>query len=88
MKPEKRIKERLISDVIEKVNEWRKLHEEGSKINLDKAANVVRISRKTLDDYNLQMRRARELGFDFSKHLHDKMGVLRKFVKQKSEEIC
>lgn len=53
MKKEKRIKERGIGEVIEKVQAWRKLHEEDPKLNLDQAAQAIGISRKTLDDYNL-----------------------------------
>lgn len=60
------------------------MHEEGDKLNLDKAADIIGISRKTMDDYNLQMRRAEQLGFDFIKHKDSKMGVLRKFVKERS----
>eukprot|EP00825_Cyclidium_porcatum_P049082 TRINITY_DN8403_c0_g1_i2.p1 TRINITY_DN8403_c0_g1~~TRINITY_DN8403_c0_g1_i2.p1 ORF type:complete len:187 (-),score=46.16 TRINITY_DN8403_c0_g1_i2:165-725(-) len=77
MKQEKRIKERVIGEVMEKVAEWRKLHEEGEMLNLDKAAEIIGISRKTLDDYNLQMRRADKMGFDFNAHKNSKMGVLR-----------
>lgn len=53
MKPIKRVKERGIGEVREKIAKWRKLHEEGDKLNLDKAADIIGISRKTLDDYNL-----------------------------------
>ncbi len=81
---EKRVKEREIKFVREKVCEWRKLHEVGDKLNLDQAANVIGISRKTLDDYFLQLRRADDLGFDFEDNKNKKMGVLRKFVKENS----
>lgn len=52
------------------------------KLNLDVAAKMIGISRKTLDDYFLQLRRAESFGFDFQAHQDDKMGVLRKFVKE------
>jgi len=45
---------------------------------------VIGISRKTLDDYFLQLRRADDLGFDFEANKNKKMGVLRKFVKENS----
>lgn len=54
-------------------------------MSLDKAAEMVGISRKTLDDYNLQLKRAEVYKFDFEKHKHDKMGILRKFVKENME---
>ena len=56
------------------------------KYTLDQAANIIGISRKTLDDYYLQLRRAEELGFNFEENKNKKMGVLRKFVKEKNEE--
>lgn len=64
---------------------WRQLHEGEEKLNLDVAAQRVGIARKTLDDYHLQLRRARRLGFDFEKNKFAKMGFLRKFVKDKSQ---
>ena len=56
---EKRVKERTIGYVREKVVEWRKYYKQGYtdlngefvKMNLDLAANMVGLSRKTLDDY-------------------------------------
>ena len=58
---DKRVKERYIEKVREKVSEWRAMHETGfrdkdgniQKLNLDHAANYIGISRKTLDDYYL-----------------------------------
>lgn len=58
----KRIKERFIGEVIEKVATWRKMHEgieeNGKKVQipLDVAANRVGISKKTLDDYLFQIK--------------------------------
>ena len=59
----KRIKERTISDVVQKVALWRKLYygfydKDGKLIQLplDKAAQKIGISKKTLDDYLFQIR--------------------------------
>lgn len=61
----KRIKERYIREVIEKVNLWRLYHKEGFydrtqnrliSLSLDAAAQKVGISKKTLDDYLFQLR--------------------------------
>ena len=61
----KRIKERYIREVIEKVNQWRLYHKEGFydrtqnrliSLSLDAAAQKVGISKKTLDDYLFQLR--------------------------------
>ena len=91
---DKRVKERYIEKVREKVSEWRAMHETGfrdkdgniQKLNLDHAANYIGISRKTLDDYYLQLRRAEQLGFDFDRNKSEKMGALRKFVKEESKK--
>ena len=85
----RRAKERKIGSVIKKVYIWRKLYtgfqdEQGRsiKLTLDEAANKVGISKKSLDDYLIQLRNGRSLGFNFNEHQNDKIGVLRSFVKQ------
>lgn len=63
---EKRVKERAIGYVLEKVKEWRNLFKNGiadqrgnvKKVNLDVAASMVGLSRKTLDDYYKYIRKA------------------------------
>lgn len=40
------------------------------------------MSKKSLDDYLLQLRFGKKYGFDFSKHKNDKVGKLRYFVKE------
>ena len=59
----KRTKERRIGEIICKVSEWRKLYmgkrdKDGNikKYSLEEAADIVGISKKTLDDYLLQIR--------------------------------
>jgi hypothetical protein len=87
-KKTKRTKERKIGYIIEKVNTWRKLYngfydEYGkfTKYSLDEAAKIIGISKKSLDDYLLQLRMGRKYGFDFNSNKHNKVGVLRSFVK-------
>jgi len=48
---------------------------------LDQAAQKVGISKKTLDDYLLQIRCGKKYGFDFNKHLEKRIGILRTYVK-------
>ena len=43
---------------------------------------MVGLSRKTLDDYFAQIKKAEINGFNFEKNANSKMGVLRKFVKE------
>ena len=40
------------------------------------------MSKKSLDDYLLQIRKGSKLGFDFGKNKKSKVGVLRSYVKK------
>jgi hypothetical protein len=89
----KRSKERKIGYIIEKVFLWRKLYygfidQNGEKIKmtLEEAADQVGISKKSLDDYLIQLRIGRQFGFEFGEHKNDKVGVLRAFVKKYSNK--
>ena len=53
------------------------------KVSLVQAANLVGVSKKTLDDYYYQLRTGEKLGFDFMSHLDLKIGALRNFIKIK-----
>lgn len=84
----KRGKERKISEIIFHVYAWRRLYygikkENGEiiKMSLDDAAKIIGISKKSLDDYLIQLRIGKTFGFDFNEHKDDKVGVLRNFVK-------
>ena len=46
----------------------------------------MKISKKSLDDYLMQLRSAKKFGFDFDSHNNDKVGVIRSFVRKKKEE--
>lgn len=85
----KRTKERQIRFVVERVSLWRKLYNgvelgngETVRYSLEDSARLVGISKKSLDDYLLQLRFGRMYGFDFLKHQCDNIGVLRKFVRE------
>lgn len=63
---------------------WRELHTnviKGKKMNLQEAAEIVGISKKSLDDYYYQLRLGEKYNFDFKKHLYEKVGTLRNFIK-------
>ena len=70
--------------MIEKVRQWRRLYK-GSpdqngnliRLTLEEAALKVGLSKKSLDDYLLQIRFGKRFGFDFEKHRHCNVGVLR-----------
>lgn len=85
----KRSKERKIWYIIEKVFLWRKLYNgfedsDGKqiKLTLDEAAKKVGISKKSLDDYLIQIRNGKATGFNFDEHKNEKVGALRAFVKK------
>ncbi len=86
---DKRIKERKIEFIVEKVNAWRRLYNgfynekgEYTRYSLEQAAKMVGISKKSLDDYLLQLRLGRKYGFNFNQNKTKKVGVLRAFVKK------
>lgn len=90
----RRTKERKIGYIIEKVNAWRRLYNgyynfenEFEKKSLDEAAKIIKISKKSLDDYLLQLRLGRKFGFDFNKNKDSKVGILRSFVKMHRNTI-
>ena len=84
----KRTKERSIEEIIQKVSLWRRLYNgvlrDGNLVrySLEDAATKVDVSKKSLDDYLLQLRFGKKYNFDFQKHKNDKVGVLRAFVKR------
>ena len=87
-----RKRERKIGYIIEKVYAWRKLYngfkdEKNNfiKYSLDNAANEVGVSKKSLDDYLLQIRLGRKYGFNFDENKTQKIGVLREHVKKTKE---
>lgn len=67
----KRTKERTIADIIDKVSLWRRMYNgierDGNivRYSLEDAAVKVGISKKSLDDYLLQLRFGKKFGFDF-----------------------
>ena len=86
---EARRRERRIGYIIEKVHAWRKLYNgfynengEHTRYSLDTAAELLGISKKSLDDYLLQIRLGRKFGFDFNKYRNERVGNLREFVKK------
>ena len=49
-------KERKIGEVVAKVLKWRKIYEDGKRMSLEEAAKFVGMSKKSLDDYLLQLK--------------------------------
>lgn len=50
-------------------------------------ANTMKISKKTLDYYYLELRTAEYFGFDFKAHLTQRMGFLRSFIEAETEKF-
>ena len=86
-------RERKIGYIIEKVYAWRKLYNgykddnnKFIKYSLDEAAEKINVSKKSLDDYLLQIRLGRKMGFNFDDNKNEKIGTLRAFVEEKKKE--
>ena len=43
---------------------------------------MVKISKKTLDDYLSQLKKGKKYGFNFNDHKNEKIGVLRQFIRK------
>ena len=54
-------------------------------MSLERAADKVGVSKKSLDDYLAQLRAGRQYGYDFNLNKTKKVGDLRRFVKEKME---
>ncbi len=98
-KGSRRTKERKIGEVILAVKRWRELYTTGEKpegakdfitLSLEEAAKRVGISKKSLDDYFLQLKNGQKNGFNFNEHKNDKIGILRAYNKKnkKSEPLA
>ncbi len=81
-------KERTVAYVIQKVTQWRRLYNgyydkdfNHQRLSLEDAADQVGVSKKSLDDYLSQLRSGRQCGYDFNTFKNEKVGHLRKFVK-------
>jgi len=65
----------VIADILDMVFQWRRYYtgfidKDGKyqKLKLRQAALAMRLSKKSLDDYLLQIRFGAKFGFDFTKH--------------------
>ncbi|CDW90039.1 p21-activated protein kinase-interacting protein 1-like [Stylonychia lemnae] len=89
-KGSRRTKERKIGEVILAVKKWRELYTVGERQpdqsfkqqSLEDAALKVGISKKSLDDYFLQLKNGQRNGFNFNEHKNDKIGILRAYNKK------
>jgi hypothetical protein len=66
----RKTKERTIGEVLTSVRKWKELssmtYDSGKKVhNLESAARIVGIQKKTLDDYNYQIQLGESYSFDF-----------------------
>ena len=51
-------------------------------VTLENAAQKIGISKKSLDDYFLQLRNGQTNRFNFNEHKNDKIGILRNWNKK------
>ena len=82
----KRANEKRIDYIIRKVFEWKELRKlTDNKMSLIEAAQIVGLSKKTLDEYYNQIRDGKKYGFDFNRFKSYKVNLLRGFVKKMKE---
>ncbi|CAD8197411.1 unnamed protein product [Paramecium octaurelia] len=92
--PLKRVKERLVGDAILKVNQWKMIllngipQSDGStmRLTLNKAAEIIGIPKKSLEDYN-QLFKKVTLLTDVNQFANEKMGVLRNYLRKNSKRL-
>ena len=98
----KRAQEKTIEEVVKYVGAWRSLYngvaieskdEQGKPVykllryRLNDAATLIENnSRKTFDDFLLQVRAGRKFNFDFVKHRDQRIGMLRQINKNYKHE--
>ena len=84
----RRGKERTIKEAIDLVKRWKE-HQRPSgdqqKVSLEEAADRVKTSKKTLDDYYRQLKTGFKAGFDFSYYRDYPIGILRHFNSQRRQ---
>ena len=82
--------EKKLCEVLDALAMWKKIYSYGQN-NKDgclkmytrqEAAEMVNISKKSLDDYALQVKMAKKYNFDFYSHYNSKFGVVRNFNKK------
>lgn len=61
---------------------------ENVKYSLENAAGKIGMSKKSLDDYLLQIRYGKRLGFDFHENKDEGIGKLRTFVKNAQQQVA
>ena len=85
-----RRRERRIEYIIEKVLLWRKymngfnINGKFEKYDSKKAAKIVGVSKKSLDDYTKLIRIGRKLKYNFNKNRNKRISHLKSFIKKNS----
>ncbi|KAM3142995.1 hypothetical protein pb186bvf_004813 [Paramecium bursaria] len=90
----RRVKERNVQDALEKVSLWRKLFDDGiidgngevQKITLNKAAELVGIPKKTLEDYTQLFKKVKLLTDPYL-FADKKMGFLRNYLRKNQSKL-
>ena len=54
---------------------------------MEEAAKEINVSKKSLDDYLLQIRLGRKFGFNFDENKNEKIGKLRNFVFEENKKL-
>lgn len=79
--PRGKLRERTIGQIFSILKEWRNLRDQ-KKINLDDAAKLINVPRKSLDEYYKDFKMGRLYGFDFNGNMKEKVSVLRLYYRK------
>ncbi|CAD8063749.1 unnamed protein product [Paramecium primaurelia] len=89
----KRVKERSIGDAYYRVQQWRYIFRNGiqengilKKVTLKEAADLVKVPKKTLEDY-IQIFNKAQLLINIKEISEKKMGYLRSYMKKNKSKI-
>ncbi|CAD8068562.1 unnamed protein product [Paramecium sonneborni] len=89
---QKRIKERFVYEAKFLVDQWRQIFDQRQfqdgkmiKFTLDQAAEIVGVSRKTLEDYYYCLKKAEKI-IDINQFMNCKMGVIRRIIKEHKKQ--
>jgi hypothetical protein len=88
-----RRRERRIEYIIEKVYFWRKLlngfykNKVFLKFDSKKAAKIVGVSKKSLDEYTKLLRKGRKFNYDFNKNRNKRISHLKNFIKNNDKNL-
>lgn len=73
--------------MLQVIEQWRKLYlQYNSKLSIGEGAEMIGISKRNLEFYIHSVKMGEKYHYPFEENMDKKIGELKKFLKQKSEE--